>query len=116
MSASEGNENTNTPDDSSGSPVTCNYCFALTNNLYWKSWEHWRIPRKSPFYHESKLFKYLSLLTSKLVTGGMPIFFYRCGLTRELFDLIVEFRPSTTSGGIEERIKRDQSLIRYDKL
>ena len=23
------------------------YCFVTTNATYWKSWEHWKIPRKS---------------------------------------------------------------------
>ncbi|KAG2106102.1 hypothetical protein BD769DRAFT_1366782, partial [Suillus cothurnatus] len=38
--------------------------------------------------------------------GGIPIFFYRCALTRDLFDLLVEMRPSTTSAGLEERIRQ----------
>ena len=38
--------------------------------------------------------------------GGIPIFLHRCGLTRELFDLIVELRPSSTSGGLAEQVKR----------
>lgn len=50
----------------------------------------------------------LSMLT--LMTGGMPIFFHRCGLTHELFDLIIEIRPSSTSGGIVEQIKRELRL------
>ncbi|KAG1776098.1 hypothetical protein EV702DRAFT_1269133 [Suillus placidus] len=57
------------------------YCFATTSAMYWKGWEHWRIPR------------------------GLPIFFYRCALTRDLFDLLVELRPSSTSAGLEERVR-----------
>ncbi|KAG0694810.1 hypothetical protein DFH29DRAFT_1006019 [Suillus ampliporus] len=58
------------------------YCFATTSAAYWRTWEHWRIPR------------------------GIPIFFYRCALTRDLFDLLVEMRPSTTSAGLEERVRQ----------
>ncbi|KAK7027758.1 hypothetical protein R3P38DRAFT_3190841 [Favolaschia claudopus] len=49
------------------------YSFATTNPKFWAKRQHWEIPR------------------------GVPIFFHRCALTRELFDLIIELRPSTTS-------------------
>lgn len=39
------------------------------------------------------------------MTGGVPIFFKRCAVTRELFDLLVELRPSSTSGGLQENVK-----------
>ncbi|KAG2114786.1 uncharacterized protein F5147DRAFT_769513 [Suillus discolor] len=58
------------------------YCFTTTSAMYWKSWEHWRIPR------------------------GILIFFYWCALTQDLFDLLVELRPSSTSAGLEERIQQ----------
>ncbi|KAK7000737.1 hypothetical protein R3P38DRAFT_3218571 [Favolaschia claudopus] len=58
------------------------YSFATTNPKFWAKRQHWEIPR------------------------GVPIFFYRCALTRELFDLIVELRPSTTSGKLAENIKQ----------
>ncbi|KAK6969493.1 hypothetical protein R3P38DRAFT_2419562, partial [Favolaschia claudopus] len=57
------------------------YSFATTNPKFWARRQHWEIPR------------------------GVPIFFHRCALTRELFDLIVELRPSTTSGKLAENIK-----------
>ncbi|KAK6969492.1 hypothetical protein R3P38DRAFT_3500892 [Favolaschia claudopus] len=58
------------------------YSFATTNPKFWARRQHWEIPR------------------------GVPIFFHRCALTRELFDLIVELRPSTTSGKLAENIKQ----------
>ncbi|KAJ7606467.1 hypothetical protein DFH06DRAFT_1348008 [Mycena polygramma] len=58
------------------------YSFATTNTKFWDAWKHWEIPR------------------------GIPYFFYRCALTRDLFDLIVEIRPSTTSGKLAENIKQ----------
>ncbi|KAJ7077700.1 hypothetical protein B0H15DRAFT_954994 [Mycena belliarum] len=58
------------------------YSFATTNTKFWSRREHWEIPR------------------------GVPYFFYRCSLTRELFDLITEVRPSTTSGKLSENIKQ----------
>jgi hypothetical protein len=39
-------------------------------------------------------------------TGGVPIFFQRCGITRDLFNLVIEVRPSTTSAGLAEHVKR----------
>ncbi|KAG1720557.1 hypothetical protein EDB19DRAFT_1776310 [Suillus lakei] len=54
------------------------YCFTTTSTVYWKSWEHWAS------------------------SGGIPIFFYRCALTRDLFDLLVELRPSSTSAGLHQ--------------
>ncbi|KAJ7165980.1 hypothetical protein C8R46DRAFT_1219750 [Mycena filopes] len=56
--------------------------FATTNPIFWERVEHWKIPR------------------------GVPIFLYRSALTRELFDFIVEVRPSTTSGRLADNIKQ----------
>ncbi|KAK7062280.1 hypothetical protein R3P38DRAFT_3167271 [Favolaschia claudopus] len=68
------------------------YCssFATTNAVFWARWEHWKIP------------------------PGIPYFSYRSGVTRELFDFIVELRPSTTAGGLEENIKQFH-LLEYNK-
>jgi hypothetical protein len=77
------------------------YCFATTSAMYWKGWEHWRIPR------ESRAQQVVSDLMYSAVAGGLPIFFYRCALTRDLFDLLVELRPSSTSAGLEERVRRE---------
>ncbi|KAG1764261.1 hypothetical protein EV702DRAFT_982169 [Suillus placidus] len=76
------------------------YCFATTSAMYWKGWEHWRIPCES---HA----QVVSDLTYSAAAGGLPIFFYRCALTRDLFDLLVELRPLSTSAGLEERVRRE---------
>ncbi|KAJ7166768.1 hypothetical protein C8R46DRAFT_1351047 [Mycena filopes] len=60
--------------------------FATTNAIFWERWEHWKIPR------------------------GIPYFMYRSALTRELFDFIVELRPSTTAGRMADNIKHTSSL------
>ncbi|KAG2039032.1 hypothetical protein BDR03DRAFT_981073 [Suillus americanus] len=59
------------------------YCFATMSAAYWSSWEHWQIP------------------------CNIPILFYRCAPTRDLFDLLVEMHPSTTSAGLEERVRHE---------
>ncbi|KAK7050400.1 hypothetical protein R3P38DRAFT_3173760 [Favolaschia claudopus] len=66
----------------SGGTGTKSRSFVTTNQVFWKNWEHWEIPR------------------------GIPYFTSRSAVTRELFDIIVEFRPSTTSGGLAENIKQ----------
>jgi hypothetical protein len=43
-----------------------------------------------------------------LYTGGIPRFFKRCAVTRELYDLIIELRPSMTSAGLAEHFKREK--------
>jgi hypothetical protein len=48
-----------------------------------------------------------------LILGDMPRFFLRCAVTRDLYDLIIELRPSTTSGGLAENIKR---TLRVDQI
>ncbi|KAJ7601836.1 hypothetical protein DFH06DRAFT_1351920 [Mycena polygramma] len=58
------------------------FSFATTNTKFWTNWQHWAIPR------------------------GIPYFFYRSAMTRELFDSIVELRPSTTSGKLAENFKQ----------
>jgi hypothetical protein len=39
-------------------------------------------------------------------SDGVPHFFKRCAVTRELFNMIIELRPSLTSGGLSEHVKR----------
>ncbi|KAJ7150806.1 hypothetical protein C8R46DRAFT_1229740 [Mycena filopes] len=65
-----------------GDTGTRNRSFATTNMSFWRNWEHWEIPR------------------------GIPFFFSRSAVTRELFDLIVELRLLGTSGGLAENIKQ----------
>ncbi|THH15644.1 hypothetical protein EW146_g4880 [Bondarzewia mesenterica] len=74
------------------------YCFATMNPVFWKRWEFWELPR---MYSTS--------------IGNIPIFFARSGLTRELFDLIIELRPSMTSSGLAENIKQ-LHLLEYQQL
>ena len=38
------------------------YCFATTNATYWKSWEHWKTPRKSLTRVESDARKVLTII------------------------------------------------------
>jgi len=84
------------------------HCFATTSSTYWKKWSFSNIPRMS----DSSIDTLCIGLCSALVhLGGVPIFFPRCGLTRELFDLIVEIRPSMTSGGLAENIKRMSNVL-----
>ena len=45
-------------------------------------------------------------LYTPVLAGGIPIFFSRSAVTRDLFDLIVELRPHTTSGRVAETVKR----------
>jgi hypothetical protein len=42
-----------------------------------------------------------------IVTGGIPHFFQRCALTRDLFDLVVELRPTSSSAALAENIRRE---------
>ncbi|KAG0698511.1 hypothetical protein DFH29DRAFT_1018080 [Suillus ampliporus] len=42
--------------------------------------------------------------TGKYHMRGIPIFFYRCALMWDLFDLLVELWPSSTSAGLEEQL------------
>ncbi|KAF8186240.1 hypothetical protein BJ912DRAFT_927161 [Pholiota molesta] len=58
------------------------YCFATTSHLFWKKWEHWKIPR------------------------SVPYFLRRAAVTHELFDLIIELRLSYTSAGLAEHLKQ----------
>lgn len=47
------------------------------------------------------------VLTIPQSSLGVPRFFRRCALTADLFDLIIELRPSTTAAGLSENIKRE---------
>ena len=51
------------------------------------------------------------VLDVRVRAGGIPIFFSRSAVTRELFDFVVETRPHTTSGRMEETVKRE--LLNY---
>jgi len=58
------------------------FCYATTNPLFWERWHHASL-------------------------GTIPHFFKRCAMTRELLDLVIELRPSHTSMGLAENIKRE---------
>ncbi|KAG2140098.1 hypothetical protein DEU56DRAFT_941924 [Suillus clintonianus] len=66
------------------------HCFATTSQDFWRNWSHWSIP------------------------ADVPIFFYRCAVTRELFDLVIELRPSSTAGTLTENI-RQLHLLEYHR-
>ncbi|KAF8240650.1 hypothetical protein L208DRAFT_1231515, partial [Tricholoma matsutake] len=57
------------------------FCFTMTSRIFWKNWEHWRMP------------------------CCIPILFSQCAVMQELFDFIVELQPSLTSSGLEEHVK-----------
>lgn len=42
-----------------------------------------------------------------LQLGSIPYFLKRAAVTHELFDLIIELRPSSTSAGLAENLKRE---------
>ncbi|THH23181.1 hypothetical protein EUX98_g7992 [Antrodiella citrinella] len=48
------------------------------------------------------------------IPNGIPYFFKRCAVTRELLDFIVEQRISSTCGGLEENVKQ-YHLLEYKK-
>ncbi|TFY73725.1 hypothetical protein EWM64_g10287 [Hericium alpestre] len=58
------------------------HCTATTNALFWEKWQYWEVPY------------------------GLPIFFHKCAVTRELLDLLLELRLTTTSMGLAENIKQ----------
>ncbi|GBE82885.1 hypothetical protein SCP_0412720 [Sparassis crispa] len=78
-------ERSGTNEDSDGA-----YCFTTTSHLFWQRRDHWEIP------------------------SSIPYFLRRCAVTRELFDLIVELRPSTTSAGLAENV-RQLHLLEYHR-
>ncbi|KAF8997456.1 hypothetical protein BDZ89DRAFT_775131 [Hymenopellis radicata] len=57
------------------------HCFAMTSPVFWQHREHWQIP------------------------AGIPLFSQRTAFARQLVDIIIEFCPKSTSGGLEEHIK-----------
>ncbi|PIL36751.1 hypothetical protein GSI_00440 [Ganoderma sinense ZZ0214-1] len=67
-----------TPDDEEDDA----YCWGTASSQFWERKEHWEIPL------------------------GVPHMKWRSAVTSELYDLIVEFRPDTTSAGLAEHIKR----------
>lgn len=78
------------------------YCWATTNVLFWERKEHWELPSTCS---SSCAPRRLSR-THWAQSDGAPIFLKRCALTSELFNLVVELRPSTTAAGLSENFKR----------
>ncbi|TCD66734.1 hypothetical protein EIP91_001027 [Steccherinum ochraceum] len=68
------------------------YCFSTTSVQFWQNWEFWEMPR------------------------GMPVFFSHCAVTRDLFKLIVEMRPSSTSAGLAENIRQERAECEFEYL
>ncbi|KAI1781643.1 hypothetical protein LXA43DRAFT_908159, partial [Ganoderma leucocontextum] len=66
------------------------YCWGTASSQFWEKKEHWEIPI------------------------GLPHMRWRSAVTSELYDLIIEFRPDTTSAGLAEHIKQ-LHLLQYHK-
>ncbi|KAI1788923.1 hypothetical protein LXA43DRAFT_843469, partial [Ganoderma leucocontextum] len=66
------------------------YCWGTASSQFWENREHWQIPI------------------------GVPHVKWRSTVTSELYDLIVELRPDTTSAGLAEHIKQ-LHLLEYHK-
>ncbi len=78
---------------------------ATTSPQFWANWQHFEIP-------SACFFPLIFLTAANInVSGTIPHFFQRCALTRELYDMIIEIRPTVTSGGLAENIKRKQSTF-----
>lgn len=85
--------------------------FAATSFNFWKHKEHWEIPREL-WILQFKACTNLPLQSSThYSTGGIPHFTASGALTRDLYNMIIELRPSTTSAGLAERIKRQYYLF-----
>ncbi|KAI0784265.1 hypothetical protein C8Q75DRAFT_780754 [Abortiporus biennis] len=75
---------------------TIRHCFSTTSKQFWDNYKF------------------------DLIPGEIPIFFHQRGFTRELFDLIIEIRPSSTLCGLERNIKQlhlreyKKNLKRYE--
>lgn len=78
------------------------HCFSTTNHTFWERREHWQVPGEYSVQRENVRF------THSILVAGVPHFMKRCALTRELFNLIIEFRLSMTSAGLAEHIRREQ--------
>ena len=50
---------------------------------------------------------YPTCRAAHVLAGGIPIFTPRSAVTREMFNFIIELRPSTTSGRLEETFRRE---------
>ena len=68
----------------------------MTAKCFWAKWEHWRILSK---LHISRVKSGLTVFGNPSVVW-IPHFLTWCAVTRELFDVIIELRPSLTSGGL----------------
>ncbi|PIL36750.1 hypothetical protein GSI_00439 [Ganoderma sinense ZZ0214-1] len=77
-----------TPDDEEDDA----YCWGTASSQFWERKEHWEIPL------------------------GVPHMKWRSAVTSELYDLIVEFRPDTTSAGLAEHIKRKSTDLSRSEL
>ncbi|TFK77611.1 hypothetical protein K466DRAFT_508295, partial [Polyporus arcularius HHB13444] len=80
---------------------TRSHCFVTTNPIFWENVQHWEVPGKWLYHCRCS-----PVLTSAGLTAGMPHFLKRSATTSDLYDLIVELRPSMTAAGLAENIRR----------
>jgi hypothetical protein len=76
------------------------YCLATTNPKFWARWLQWKIPSMSSIF-----WRITVLHTDWQLLGEIPYFFKKSAVMQELFNLITEFRPSSTSAGVAECLK-----------
>jgi hypothetical protein len=73
-----------------------------TNHIFYEGIPSWQLQSMSHRY-------LMTWLTGKL--GNIPIFFKRCAISQELFDIITEFRISMPAATIAHRIERGSLQI-----
>ena len=85
--------------------LECKKSLTLTSHDFWKNVPHNEIPCKY-------LYVYLIISHSSHPRNidEIPIFFSRCAVTQELYNLITELRLTGTAAGLEENIKRKYSM------
>lgn len=83
------------------------YCFSTTNHTFWERREHWTIPGES-YARSTPLARSTHLHDP--AQDGIPHFMKRCALTRQLFNVVIEFRLLMTSAGLAENIRRECDL------
>ena len=90
--------------------------WATTNREYWSGVPHWQVPCACRTFVACLSARPLTRRFSSADPVGIPHFLKKCALSRDLFDIIIEMRPSVPSATLQNHIRRMSAHLLHQLL
>jgi hypothetical protein len=109
-------DNDDDPDMSDQIMKPWSHFWATMNREYWSGVPHWQVPRVCRTFVACLSACLLTRHFSSTDPVGIPHFLKKCALSRDLFDIIIEMRPSVPSATLQNHIRCMSAHLLYQLL